>query len=152
MHAVTAAALIALLLFSMPAAFAQEQVMLESPSDQGTFMVRIAWTPAKLGDENAFAISFVDPDTGKAVEDVTYNLQLFFQDGSLQESREVQSAAVQKITFSTEGSYTIVVSNIDGLGESAAFNVRVTPEFPAPTALAVAFSALVLWRAGRLFR
>jgi hypothetical protein len=152
MHAVTAAALIALLLFSMPAAFAQEQVILESPSDQGTFTVRIAWTPAKLGEENTFAITFVDPDTGKVVEDVTYNLQVFFQDGSLQESKEVQSSSVQKLAFATEGSYTIVVSNIDGLGENATFNVRATPELQAPVALAVAFSALVLWRAGRLFR
>lgn len=147
-----AAALIALLLFSIPSAFAQEQVMLESPSDQGTFDVRIAWTPVPIGDENTFAISFVDHDTGKVVEDVTYNLQVSFQDGSLQESRKVQSAAVQKFSFAKEGSYTIAITNIDGLGEGATFNVRATPEFQAPVALVVAFSALVLWRARKLLR
>jgi hypothetical protein len=140
MHGVLAFALAALLL--IPPAMAQQ--MLESPSDQGTFLVRISLEQDRLQD-NAVAITFADSETGKEIEDVTYNFSVYSDSGLLL-SREGQSAPVQNMNFGSEGSYRIVVSNIEGLGESATFNVQVTPEFSALPVAAVAFSALAAWR------
>ena len=141
MHGVLAVALATLLL--IPSVMAQS--MMESPSDQGTFLVRISFTQDKLQD-NAVAVTFVDSETGKEVEDITYDFAVSSDSGLLL-SKTAQTATVQHVTFGSEGSYKITVSNIDGLGEGAAFDVRVTPEFPALAVAAVAFSALaVAWR------
>lgn len=131
-------------------AFAQEQIMLEEASDQDTFMVEIDWTPADIGDENTFEIRFIEPETDKEVEDVVYDFGIE-QDGSMILAREDQTSTTQRVAFGEEGSYTIVVGNIDGLGEGASFPVQVTPEFPALWALPGAFAALFALRK-RLFR
>lgn len=141
MHGVLAVALATLLL--IPSAMAQS--VMESPSDQGTFLVRISFTQDKLQD-NAVAVTFVDSETDKEVEDITYDFAVS-SDSGLLVSKTAQTATVQNVTFGSEGSYKITVSNIDGLGEGAAFDVRVTPEFPALAVAAVAFSALAIaWR------
>jgi hypothetical protein len=36
----------------------------------------------------------------------------------------------QKFSFSDSGSYTIKISNIDGLDENVSIPIQVTPEFP----------------------
>lgn len=146
MHGVLAVALAALLL--VPSATAQS--MMESPSDQGTFLVRISFTQDKLQD-NAIAITFVDSETGKEVEDITYNFAVSSENGSLV-SKTAQTATMQHVSFGSEGSYKIAISNIDGLGEGATFDVRVTPEFPALAVAAVAFSALAVARRVRFWR
>lgn len=131
-------------------AFAQEQILLEAASDQDTFTVEIEWTPADIGDDNTFEIRFIEPETGKEVEDVVYDFGIE-QDGSSLFTREGQTSTTQRVAFDEEGSYTIVVSNIDGLGESASFTVEVTPEFQVLWALPGAFAALFALRK-RLFR
>lgn len=151
MHGVLAIAVVLLVFSLVQPAMAQEQVMLESPSDQGTFIVRVAWTPAQMND-NMLAITFVDSETGKEVEDVTYDLSIYSGDGSLELSKPGQSAPVQNVAFAKDGPYTIAISNIEGLGEGATFDVRVTPEFPSLAAAAIAFSALVALRVRRFWR
>lgn len=135
-------ALIALLflpLFFAPA-FAQEPVMLEAASDQGTFVVKIEWTPAAIGSGNMFALTFVEPETGKVVEDVIYDFAVLSDDGVIVDRRS-QTLAVQDASFPQEGPYTIRVADIEGLGEDAEFAVRVTPEF-SPALVAAAGVAL----------
>jgi hypothetical protein len=126
-------------------AFAQEQIMLEAPSDQGTFSVQIEWTPADIGAENTFEIRFIEPETGKEVEDVIYDF-LIGQGGATVLERTGQTSNVQMASFSEPGPYTIVVGNIDGLGEGAAFQVQVTPEFSPAWVLPGAFAALFALR------
>lgn len=139
--------LAALLLIQSAAA----QATIESTSDQSTFLVRISLVPDQLQD-NTIAITFVDPETHKEIEDVIYDFAVYSDSGSALVSKTAQTATVQKVSFGSEGSYRITISNIDGLGEGATFDVRVTPEFPALAIAAVAFSALAAaWRA-RLWR
>ena len=126
---------------------AAAQATIESTSDQGTFLVRISLVSDQLRD-NAIAITFVDPETHKEIEDVVYDFAVYSDRGALV-SKTAQTIAAQKVSFGSEGSYRVSISNIEGLGESATFDVRVTPEFPALAVAAVAFSALAAaWRAG----
>lgn len=124
--------LAALLLVQSAAA----QATIESTSDQGTFLVRISLLPDQLRD-NIITITFIDPETRKEIQDVVYDFAIYSDSGTLV-SKTAQTAIVQKVSFEGEGSYRIAISNIEGLGEGATFDVRVTPEFPVGAMVAVA--------------
>jgi hypothetical protein len=151
-HFAAAALLLALPFFLQPPpAFAQaagnaNPVMLESTSDQGTFLVKIEWTPADISTDNTFKIRFIEPETGRELEDVAYDF-IIVSSASGQEvvhrhsqtSEAAAAASTQTVEFSAQGPYTIKIANIDGLGEGANFDVTVTPEFaPAMIILAAA--------------
>lgn len=141
------ATLLAALLLVQSAA---EQATIESISDQGTFLVRISLVQDQL-QNNAIAITFIDAETHKEIQDVVYDFAIY-SDAAALVSKTGQTSTVQNVSFGSEGSYRIAISNIEGLGEGATFDVRVTPEFPALAVAAVAFSALAAaWRA-RLWR
>jgi hypothetical protein len=107
----------------------------ESKSDHGTFLVRMNWTQqADLGADNIFKLKFIEPETGRELEDITYDFVVLSADGHEEVHRKSQSAGTQAVAFSAEGPYVIRIANIDGLGEGADFNLRVTPEF-APVAI-----------------
>ena len=143
-----AAALLLLVPFLQPA-LAQannhddtDPVALESKSDQGTFLVRMNWTQqTDLGADNTFKLKFIEPETGKELEDITYDFVVLSADGREELNRKSQSAGTQTVAFSAEGPYVIRIANIDGLGEGVDFNLRVTPEF-APIVIATAGVAL----------
>jgi hypothetical protein len=143
MSAVLALALFIAPLFLAPA-FAQEPETLEAVSGEGTFIVRMEWTPAELGAGNTFALSFVEPETGRVVEDVVYDFIVVSESGEELVDRRSQTLAVQDVSFQQEGSYTIRVANIEGLGEGAEFSVRVTPEF-SPAIVAAAGVAVAVF-------
>jgi len=110
-------------------------VALESKSDHGTFLVRMNWTQqADLGADNIFKLKFIEPETGRELEDITYDFVVLSADGHEELQRKSQSAGTQAVAFSAKGPYVIRIANIDGLGEGADFNLRVTPEF-APVAI-----------------
>ncbi len=133
-----------MLVIPLPA-FAQEQVKLATASDQDTFTVEIVWTTADIGAKNTLEIYFIEPETGKEVEDMIYEFGIM-QDDTLIFTRPDQTSNVQEVTFGEPGPYTILVNNIDGLGENASFPVQVTPEFPLAYALPAAFGALFALR------
>lgn len=143
MSAVLALVLLFVPLFFAPA-FAQETEMLEAASDEGTFLVKIEWTPADLGAGNMFALTFVEPETGREIEDVTYDFVVLSEDGDEVIDRRSQTLAVQDVSFQQEGSYTVRIANIEGLGEDAEFSVRVTPEF-SPALVAAAGVAVAVF-------
>jgi hypothetical protein len=130
-------------LFFAPA-LAQEPETLEATSDEGTFVVRMEWTPADLGAGNMFALSFVEPETGREIEDVVYDFIVVSEGGEEIVDRRSQTLAVQDVSFQQEGSYTVRVANIEGLGEDAEFSVRVTPEF-SPALVAAAGVAVAVF-------
>lgn len=139
-------AILTVLLLLVPLqAFAQEQIMLEAPSDQSTFLVEIGWTPADIGAENTFEIRFIEPETGKKVEDVVYDFAIA-QAGNTVLERTDQTSNTQQVAFSVAGPYTIIVDNIDGLGEGASFPVQVTPEFQVAWVLPGALAAIFALR------
>jgi hypothetical protein len=125
--------------------FAQEEILLEAASDQNTFLVQVVWIPADIGGENTFEIHFIEPETLKEVEDIVYDFAIE-QDDEPIFTNEDQDSNLQSVTFDKPGPYTIVVSNIDGLGENASFTVEVTPEFSMLWALPSAFVALFALR------
>lgn len=116
-------------------AFAQTQsepaTVLESNSDQGSFRVTMKWTQTGNGsNKSAFNVQFIEPETGKQLEDIVYDFIVISASGNEVVHRVTQaSGSNQTATLSVEGPYTIRIANIDGLGESAEFHVRVTPEF-----------------------
>lgn len=110
-------------------ASAQEQIVLEAASDQGTFTVEITWTPDDIGSSHVFDIRFVEPETGEELEDIRYDFSIYSGDNR-EELRRDQKAARQEFTFDDQGSYEIRIDDIDDLSEGAAIPIQVTPEFP----------------------
>ena len=140
MHkALIAFALLVTLLPLIPAA-AQEQIVLEAASDQGTFTVEIMWTPGDIGSANAFEMSFIDPETGDEIEDVIYDFSIY-RDGNREVLRRDQMATRQEFAFDEQGPYELRIDDIEGLGEGVAVPIQVTPEFP-PGVLAAASAVL----------
>jgi hypothetical protein len=91
-----------------------------------------------------FALTFIEPETGRVVEDIVYDFIVVSEGGDEIVDRRSQTLAVQDVSFSEEGSYTIRVANIEGLGEGAEFSVRVTPEF-SPALVAAAGVAVAVF-------
>lgn len=135
-NAILAFALLSSLLACNQAA-AQEQIVLEAASDQGTFMVEITWTPDDIGSANAFDIRFVEPETGEEIEDIIYDISIY-SGGDREILRRDQTATRQEFTFDEPGSYEIRIDDIEGLGEGVAIPIQVTPEFPFRTLVLVA--------------
>jgi hypothetical protein len=108
---------------------AQEQIVLEAASDQGTFMVEITWTSDDVGSKNTFDMRFVEPETREEIENVVYDFSIY-RGGDREVLRRDQTATRQEFTFDTAGSYVIRIDNIDRLDENAQIPIQVTPEFP----------------------
>lgn len=109
---------------------AQEQTRLEVPSDQGTFRIEVLWTPNELGRDHTFSLTFIEPETKSELEDIQYDLVVLQGDDQMLR-RVDQVSTEQKVTFDEVGSHTIVIEDIEGLGEDASFTIEVTPEFPS---------------------
>ena len=126
-------------------AVAQEQIVLEAPSDLGTFTVEITWTPDDIGSAHVFDIRFIEPETGEEIEEVIYDFSIY-NDDRREVLRRDQTDTRQEFTFDEQGSYTIRIDDIEGLGERVAIPIQVTPEFPlgALVLIAGAFGAAVL--------
>jgi hypothetical protein len=124
---------------------AQEQIVLEAPSDQGTFIVEITWTPDDIGRAHTFDIRFFEPETGEEIEEIVYDFSIY-NDGSREVLRRDQTDTRQEFTFEEQGSYTIRIDDIEGLGELVAIPIQVTPEFPLGTLalIAIALGSAVL--------
>jgi hypothetical protein len=142
--AILAFAIVSILL-SGNQVLAQEQIVLEALSDQGTFSVEITWTPDDIGSANVFDIRFIEPETGEEVEEIVYDFSIY-NDGSREVLRRDQTDTRQEFTFEEQGSYTIRIDDIESLGERVAIPIQVTPEFPlgALALIAVAFGAAAL--------
>ncbi|HXV46537.1 MAG TPA: hypothetical protein VD736_07690 [Nitrososphaera sp.] len=135
---------------------AQEQITLQAPSDQGTFTVEITWTPDDIGSAHSFNIRFIEPETGEEIEEVIYDFSIY-NDGRREVLRRDQTYTRQEFTFEEQGSYTIKIDDIEGLGERVVIPIQVTPEFPlgALALIAVGFGVALLiarWNSNSLFR
>ena len=126
---IIAFALLSILLPLIPAA-AQEQIVLEAASDQGTFTVEIMWTPGDIGSANEFEMRFIEPETRDEIEDVIYDFSIY-RDGDREVLRPDQVVTRQEFAFDEQGPYEIRIDDIEGLGEGVAVPIQVTPEFPA---------------------
>jgi hypothetical protein len=148
-----------LLLLAAQTASAQQQqqppspIMLEALSDQGTFRVEMAWTPADIGADNTFGIRFIEPETNIELEDIRYDILLSSGDNTAQQLHRVDQASLQqKFRFEEPGTYRIMINDIDGLDETVTIPIEVTPEFPAGAAAltaATTIGAAILFFAAR---
>jgi hypothetical protein len=129
-------------------AFAQEQIVLEAPSDQGTFMVEITWTPDDIDVANTFDIRFIEPETGEEIEGVMYDFSIY-QEGRREVMRRDQTETQQEFEFNEAGAYEVRIEDIEGLGERVAIPIQVTPEFPVGTLALVAAALGAAVFAGR---
>jgi multidrug efflux pump subunit AcrA (membrane-fusion protein) len=144
-------------LLAAQTASAQQQplspIMLEALSDQGTFRVEMAWTPADIGAGNIFGIRFIEPETNIELEDIRYDILLSRGDNTVQQLRKVdQTSLQQKFRFEEPGTYRIMINDIDGLDETVTIPIEVTPEFPAGAAAltaATTIGAAILFFAAR---
>jgi hypothetical protein len=146
------------LLLAAQTASAQQQqqpppIMLEALSDQGTFRVEMAWTPADIGADNTFGIRFIEPETNIELEDIRYDILLFRGDDTVQQLRRVdQTSLQQKFRFEEPGPYRIMINDVDSLDENVTIPIEVTPEFPAGAAAlaaAMTIGAAILFFAAR---
>lgn len=109
-------------------ASAEEHILLETVTDQGTFKVKVIWTPNTIRGENMFEIHFIDPDTGSEIEHIKYDISVY-RDDKVEVQRLDQVSMFQEFFFEDEGSYVIRIEDIDDLGERATIPIQVTPEF-----------------------
>jgi hypothetical protein len=139
------------LLLAAQTASAQQQqqqqppppIMLEALSNQGTFRVEVAWTPADIGADNTFGIRFIEPETNIELDDIRYDILLFRGDNTVQQLRRVdQTSLQQKFRFEEPGTYRIMINDIDGLDETVTIPIEVTPEFPAGAAALTAATTI----------
>jgi hypothetical protein len=129
-NAILAFALLACLVALGGEAAAQEQTNLQAKSDHGAFLVEIMWTPDNVDRANTFDIKFIEPETGREVEEVRYDIAIY--NGDTREVQRIdQDSLKQKFSFRETGPHTIKISNIDGLDENVSIPIQVTPEFPS---------------------
>jgi hypothetical protein len=130
------------LVFLIAPANAQDQTKLETDSDQGTFHVDVIWTPNELGREHSFAFVFIEPETNSELEDIQYDFVVLQGDDQLLR-RVDQIATEQLVTFGEVGPHTIIIQDIEGLGEDASLTIEVTPEFPLGAIVPIVVGTLI---------
>jgi hypothetical protein len=128
--------------FLIAPAVAQEQTKFEVPSDQGTFRIEVIWTPNELGRDHTFSLTFIEPETKSELEDIRYDLVVLQGDDQMLR-RVDQVSTEQKVRFDEVGPHTIVIEDIEGLGEDASFTIEVTPEFPLGAIIPVVAGTLI---------
>jgi hypothetical protein len=134
----------------------EHHIILETVTDQGTFKVKVIWTPNTIGGENMFEIHFIDPDTGSEIEFIKYDISVY-RDDKVEVQRLDQVSMFQEFFFEDEGSYLIRIEDIDDLGERATIPIQVTPEFGLDvfvlSASALGIGVFAAWIYGKnLFR
>jgi hypothetical protein len=136
--------LVCVAIFWINCAYAQEQTKFETTSDERTFRIEINWIPAELGRENTFEITFIEPETGIKLEDIKYTFSVKDSETEQQIIRKVdQVSTEQQVRFDKVGPYTLMIQDIEGLGENAELQVEVTPEFPPLPTLAITSIAII---------
>jgi inhibitor of cysteine peptidase len=120
---------------------------------EGKYNVTVLWFSNDIGQENNFSIRVYDTETNEEIYDgLTLDFSIAQGDKVLvskqmtgpafPSTEETQFAYGDRYAFESEGSYSLVIGNINGSGESVEFPMQVTPEFGPIVILAVAISAL----------
>jgi hypothetical protein len=135
-------------ILSVPA-HAQEQTRLEVPSEEHSFLIEIMWTANDLEDDHIFGLTFIEPVTGSELEDIQYDFLVMDGDGVQILRRVDQVSTEQSVGFDDVGAYTIVIEDIEGLGEDASFAIEVTPEFPVSALIPAVIGTVIVIAAVR---
>jgi hypothetical protein len=130
-------------LFPIVPALAQEQTQIEALSEEGTFLIKVGWTPNDLGSDHTFTFTFIEPETESVLEDIQYDFAVLKGEDDQLLRRVDQVSVEQKVRFDETGPHTIAIQDIEGLGEDASFTIEVTPEFPLGALIPVAAATLI---------
>ena len=107
------------------AAFASSPIRLHGDSTSGNFRADIVWIPNNLGAVNKFYIKILD-DRWRNLVNATYDTTLLEGTVPLNgTARFGQQSSEQDFVFSHQGSYAIIISNINGAGTVDTINVPV---------------------------
>lgn len=123
---------------SGPAAPQGISLKLKGTSSDGSYLAEVTWSPAEPGQNNSFYVSIYDSNH-KWLPSALYNFTI---DGETEAKRTGENASettrIFRYQFAQQGAYSIVLSDINGSGESIQIPIQVTPEFPTSAVLALA--------------
>lgn len=107
---------------------------MEVTSTEDSFVVRVNWTHADIGQPNTFVFQFFDPDM-QPIQQPIYDIVLLQSNQTVNGTlREEQTSPAQQYTFNETGNYTLRIHNIQDRRPSDVVNIPLqvtTPEFPA---------------------
>ena len=151
----SALALSSLLLpFTINYVYAQEPVIMEQVSDNGSVKVQLFW-PEVLPDElYNIELRFLNPQSNEPITDLIYNVEVMQDEEPIEiytDQHTADGRASFEVVFPEDGTgpaQVIVVvtgmgSGTTNMDESVVFNVQVVPEFPALLAIVMALPLLV---------
>jgi hypothetical protein len=106
---------------------------MEVTSTEDSFVVRVNWTHADIGQPNTFVFQFFDPDM-QPIQQPIYDIVLLQSNQTVNGTlREEQTSPAQQYTFNETGNYTLRIHNVQDRRPSDVVNIplQVIPEFPA---------------------
>lgn len=103
---------------------------LSRQSNGGSYIAEIRWIPGEPGINNSFYVSIYDSNH-KWLPSASYDFAI---NGDAQATKVSENGSettrLFKYLFQRQGSYSIILGNINGSGESIQIPIQVTPEFP----------------------
>lgn len=109
----------------------QQPITMEVTSTEDSFVVRVNWTSADIGQPNTFAFQFFDPDY-QPIQPI-YDIVLLQGNQTVNDTlREEQTSPAQKYTFNETGNYTLRIHDVQDRRPSDVVDIplQVMPEFP----------------------
>jgi plastocyanin len=110
----------------------QQPITMEVTSTEDSFVVRVNWTHADIGQPNTFAFQFFDPDM-QPIQQPIYDIVLLQGNQTVNGTlREEQTSPAQQYTFNETGNYTLRIHNVQDRRPSDVVDIplQVMPEFP----------------------
>lgn len=126
--------------------------IMETTTSGGSILVQVQWSPITIVTEEdvTFRLNFKDPVTREDINIVRYDIMLYDPDGEHIDAshRSRQSSETQTYVFYSEGSFTLLLLNVNNSGERAEFQLTVVPEFPVAMLIlaAIVGASIVLTR------
>ncbi|MCS6767243.1 MAG: hypothetical protein RMJ59_04360 [Candidatus Nitrosocaldus sp.] len=124
--------------------------VLTSRSSKGSVLVEMQFAPSTINvnDTVYFRFVFKDPNTGEELKSVRYDVMLYDTHNEhvdrSHRSKTMRTMQVYDGSFFTEqGTYTLLLTDVNDTGESVRFSITVVPEFPVGIAMVVGASLLI---------
>ncbi|MFN4336402.1 MAG: ABC transporter substrate-binding protein [Candidatus Nitrosocaldus sp.] len=103
-------------------------IKLTAASTTGKYRVMVDWYPSDIGKESRFDVSIMD-EKGNVVN-ARYDVRLDKDGAMLSDTVRKNVTGTQSYTLNAQGSYTLIIDDINGEGERAEVTFTYVPEFP----------------------
>ncbi|MEM2919529.1 MAG: ABC transporter substrate-binding protein [Candidatus Nitrosocaldus sp.] len=104
-------------------------IKLTAASTTGKYRVMVDWYPSDIGKESRFDVSIMD-EKGNIINDARYDVMLKKDGDMLSDTIRKNVTGTQSYMLNAQGSYTLIIDNINGEGERAEVTFTYVPEFP----------------------